>query len=419
MSATRTTASGILKNVYEGPIVDQINNPNVLLKFINRNARDIIEGSKIVGSIRLRPSQGLGARAEMVALPQPLNTTWAQPYDNLKHLYGVMRLSGPLIRATENMAAAFNRAVKAEAEGMVTGLQLDLQRQTYGSETNDGQVAVCGTTSSSLVIQLATDTNMRYFEVGMLVDVLTIATLVEVTNGTGRSIGSIDETNHTITIDTGAAYSGAGSGTVSTDSTVAIYRNGSAAGEVNGLEAVISTATLHNINPSTAGQERFKGNVNSTFGAFSILGFQAAVDNSHNRSGKWISHIFSQEGPRNAYLAELQGVRRIVQQGNEVKLDGGFTGLEYTGGGETAIWFKDPYAKNNTTIYGVRLADLELKRYADWKFMDINGEYWLPDIYGASGVDAFKAVMYMDVQLWAKARNSHFKLQGVISTPAQ
>ena len=33
MGASKATASGILKNVYEGPIVDQINNPNVLLAF--------------------------------------------------------------------------------------------------------------------------------------------------------------------------------------------------------------------------------------------------------------------------------------------------------------------------------------------------------------------------------------------------
>ena len=417
MSATKTTASGILKNVYEGPIVDQINNPNVLLKFINRNARDIVEGSRIVGSIRLRPSQGLGARAEMVALPQPLNTTWAQPYDTLKHLYGVMRLSGPLIRATENMAAAFNRAVKAEAEGMVTGLQLDMQRQTYGSEAGDGRIAVCGVTSSSLTIQLATGTNMRYFEVGMLVDILVLGSTA-VSNGTGRSINAIDETNYTITIDTAAAYSGADSGTVSTTAADGIYRNGSLSGEINGLEQVISTSSLHNIDPATSGNGRWQGNVDTNFGAFSILAFQARVDNSHNRSGKWVTHIFSQEGPRNAYLAELQGLRHIVQQANSIKLDGGFSGLEYTGGGETAIWFKDPYAKDAATIYGVRLSDLELKRYSDWKFMDINGEYWLPDIYGATGVDAFKAVMYMDVQLWAKVRNSHFKLQNVVSVPA-
>jgi hypothetical protein len=404
MSATKTTASGILKTVYEGPIVDQINSPNVLLKFINRNSRDIVEGTKIVGSIRLRPSQGIGARAEMIALPTPGNAVWGAPEDTLKHLYGVMQLSGPLIRATESNAAAFNRAIKAEAEAMTTGLSLDLQRQVYGTETDDGQVAVCGVTTASLTVQLAATANMRYFEVGMIVDLLTITTLVAITDGTARTITAIDETNKTITF-TGNV--------VTTTALVAVYRAGNASGEMHGLEAVISTNSLHGINPATGSNGRFKGNVNAAFGAFSIAGFQSEVDNAHNRSGKWITHIFSQEAPRNAYLAELQALRRIVQQGNEIKLDGGFTGLEYTGGGESAVWFKDPFAKDATTIYGVRLADLELKRYADWKFMDVNGEYWLPDIYGSGGTDSFKAVMYMDCQLWAKARNSHFKLQNV------
>lgn len=404
MASTKTTASGILKNVYEGPIVDQINNPNVLLKFINRNSRDIVEGTKIVGSIRLRPSQGIGARAEMIALPTPGNAVWGAPEDTLKHLYGVMQLSGPLIRATESNAAAFNRAIKAEAEAMTTGLSLDLQRQVYGSLTDDGQVVLCGTTTASLTVQLAASANMRYFEVGMVVDLLTVTTLVNITDGLARTITAIDEANKTITF-TGNV--------VTTTSLVAVYRSGNASGELHGLEVIISAASLHGINPASGSNARFAGNVNSAFGAFSIASFQSEVDNAHNRSGKWISHIFSQEAPRNAYLAELQAVRRIVQQGNEIKLDGGFTGLEYTGGGESAIWFKDPFAPNSTTIYGVTLADLELKRYADWKFMDVNGEYWLPDIYGSGGTDSFKAVMYMDAQMWAKARNSHFKLLGV------
>lgn len=403
MSASKSTASGILKNVYEGPIVDQINNPNVLLKFINRNSRDVVEGNKIVGSIRLRPSQGIGARAELVALPTPGNAVWGAPEDTLKHLYGVMQLSGPLIRATEDNAAAFNRAIKAEAEAMTTGLQLDLQRQVYGSETDDGQIAVCGVTTASTTVQLSASANMRYFEVGMVVDLLTISTLIAIANGTATTISSIDETNKTITVALA----------VTTTSLVAVYRSGNASNEMHGLEKIISTQSLHGIDPSSGSNGRFKGNVNTNFGSFSIAGFQSEVDNAHNRSGKWVTHIFSQEAPRNAYLAELQAIRRIVQQGNEIKLDGGFTGLEYTGGGESAVWFKDPFAKDNTTIYGVRLADLELKRYADWKFMDVNGEYWLPDIYGSGGTDSFKAVMYMDAQLWAKARNSHFKLQNV------
>lgn len=407
MSASKTTASGILKNVYEGPIQDQINSPNVLLKFMDRNSRDIIEGNQIVGSVRFSSSQGIGARAENIALPAAGNAVFKQPTDTLKHLYGVMELSGPLIRSTESQAAAFNRAVKAEADAMVTGLQLDMQRQVYGSESNDGRIAQCGTSTSAATIQLAAGSNMRYFEAGMIVDFFTGSTLITVSNGTARTITAIDETNLTITVS--------GSANITTDSTTYVFRSGNESNEINGLEVVVSTASLHSLDPATAGYQRWKANVNTAFGAFTMGAFQAAVDGAHNRSGKWVTHIFSQEGPRNSYLAELQGIRRIVQQGNEIKLDGGFTGLEYTGGGETAVWFKDPMVPSATTVYGVRLEDLELKRYADWKFMDVNGEYWLPNIYGSSGVDAYKAVMYMDAQIWAKRRNSHFKLQGVVN----
>lgn len=406
MSATRTTASALLKNVYEGPIVDQINNPNVLWKFVNRNSKDIVEGNKIIGSIRLRPSQGIGARAEGGTLPASGSTRHGAPEDNLKHLYGVLQLSGPLIRSTEKNVAAFDRAMRSEIEGMKIALVLDMQRQSYGSEANDGRVALCGATTASTTVQLDTDANMSYFEVGMIVDIRATATGTAITDGDSREITAIDETNKTISFAGNA---------VTTSSAHAVYREDNRNAEINGLEAIISTSyALHSVNPATAGNERWKGNVNSAFGAFSMAKFQAEVDKAHNKSGKWISHILSQEGPRNQYLAELQAQRRIVSQGNEVKLDGGFSGLEYTGGGETAIWFKDPMAPAKK-IFGVKLSDLELKRYADWAFLDAagDGNYWLANILGSSATDSYKAVMFMDCNMWAKARNSHFKLEGV------
>jgi hypothetical protein len=404
MSASKTTASAILKNVYEGPIVDQINNPNVLLKFIDRNSRDVVEGSKIIGSIRLRPTQGIGARAELTTLPSPGSTRHGAPEDTLKHFYGVMRISGPVMRASEKDVAAFNRVVKTESEGLVLALKLDQQRQVYGTEANDGRICLCGSTTASLTVQLAAGTNMRYFEVGMVVDILTVATGVEITDGTERTIVSIDEENYTITFE---------GNVVTTTSAAGVFRTGNRNGEINGLEAIISTSTLHGVNPATAGNERWKGNVNSNFGAFSITKFQTEFDKAHNRSGMWVTHILSQEAPRNLYLAELQGQRRIVTQGNEVKLDGGFSGLEYTGGGETAVWFKDPMAPSAQKVYGVRLSELELKQYAEWAFMEMGGEHWFPDIYGSTPMDAWKAVMFKDAQLWAKKRNCHFKLDAV------
>ncbi len=110
-------------------------------------------------------------------------------------------------------------------------------------------------------MQLAATSNMRYFEIGMIVDLLTVSTLVAITDGTARTITAIDETNKTITF-TGNV--------VTTDALVAVYRAGNASGELHGLEAVISTNSLHGVNPASGSNGRFKGNVNTNFGAFSI-----------------------------------------------------------------------------------------------------------------------------------------------------
>lgn len=410
-SATLTTASGILKNNYEGPIVDQINNPNALMAEVDKNTKDIVQGSKIVMAVRMRPTQAIGSRADLGVLPGAQASNYQQPTEVLRNLYGVIRVTGPLMAASKTDKGAFIRAIRAEAEGLTTALNLDQNRQAFGNAKGDGTICLCGTTTASLTVQLAATANMLYFEIGMLVDLLTQSSGAAIANGTKREIVAMDQVNKTITLDT------AGS-TVTTDATVAIYRNGNYNVELNGLEALLGTGILHSIDPSVAGNERWKANVNAAFGAWSSIKFQDMVDTCHNNSGKWISHIFSQQGPRNAYLQELTALRRIVSQGDAPtkKLNGGFIGLAYTGGGSEAVWVKDPYAPDATSVYGIHMPLVELKQAEDWGFIEMPGApgvYWLPDILGSSGVDAYKAVMRKYCNLVTKQRNAHLKCQAV------
>lgn len=411
-SATLSTASGILKNNYEGPIVDQINNPNAFWANLDKNSKDIVQGAAVVLNLRMNPSQAIGARAELGTLPAAQRTRNVQPSITLKYLYGVMRVSGPIMEASKTDKGAFIRVVRNESEGITLALKLDLNRQCYGDSNGDGRVATCGTTSSSTTVALAVGTNMLYFEIGMLVDIRTFSTGTAVSNGTSREIIAIDTTASAPTITLDAA-----GGSVSTTATTdGVFRAGNRSNELNGLENIIAASgSLHSIDPATAGNERWKSYVDSNFGAFDLMKFQEAVDTVHNNSGEWIDMIFSQQGPRNAYLSRLMADRRIVSQGDDKKLNGGFSGLAYTGGGTEAVWVKDPFVPSAGTVYGVTMKRLEFRRAKDFEFVEMNGSNWLPDIFGSSGVDAYKAVLATYGEIITTKRNAHFKLQNVAS----
>jgi hypothetical protein len=263
---------------------------------------------------------------------------------------------------------------------------------------------------------------MLYFEEGMLVDILATANGAAVTNGNKREIASIDAANYTITINTSSVLSG-DSGTVSTSSADGIYRYGtyctaanlgsSSQIEITGLSQLVdATAICQGVNPATAGYRRWASYVKSSYGTFTLPTFQAAVDQAHDQSGEWITHIFSNSGPRNKYLAALTATVQFLPQETTKTLNGGFKGLAYMGGGKDAVWVKDPYAPY-ATVFGLHMPSLGWRRLKDFEFVEVNGSVWLPDIYGTSGTDSYKAVLATYAELVAKKRNAHFKLTGV------
>lgn len=408
-SATLSTASGILKEYYLPGIQDQINNPNAFMAELPKSSRDIIQGKYAVFALRMGVSQAIGARAELGVLPAAQRTRHVQAQATLKYLYGTIRVSGPFLESSKTDQAAFIRGVRAESEGITESMKLDLNRQSYGDNTYNAQMSVCGTTTAALIVQLGTSANMLYFEPEMLVDLLINSTGVAITNGTAREVVSIDVTNKRITLDTPG-------GVVTTSGIHGVYRNGNAGNEITGLEAIIDdtlTNNIYNVDTDAAGNDRWRGNVNSAFGAFTLEKFQAALDDTHDNSGDWISHIFSQSTPRNYYLAKIQALRHALAQEPAKKLNGGFSGLAYTGGGREAVWVKDPYAVAGK-IYGVTMERLEWRRLKDFDFIQgIHGEIWLPDVYGASAADAYKAVLHTYAELVCLKRNAHFKLEAV------
>lgn len=412
-SATLITISGLLKNVYMPGITNIVNNPNAFLAELERSGEDIvgdIQGAKAVWAVQTAVSQAVGARGELVALPAAQRTLVRQAEATLKYIYGVIRFSGPLLASAKNDKQAFARGIKSETDGIKLAMKLDLSRQVWGDGT--GLIATCGVTTASATVQLAADTNMVYFQVGMIVDLKTISTGVDITDGNSREITAISVANKTITLDTTV---------VTTTASHGVFREDARNQELTGLDKIVdSTGALFAIDPAVAGNERWAATEDAAFGSFTMDKLQEKIDAVHDDSGEFIDRLFSQGLPRRLYLNQLTAERRFAVQEKPQVLKGGFKGLAYVGGGETeAVWVKDPYCQASR-IYGLTLKSqqtgdnlIELRRQVDFEFMEINGSMLLPDIYGSGGMDAFKSVLYCYMEIIAKKRNANFKLLSV------
>ena len=396
-SATRSTLSALLKNVYQPEIRDNVANPSAFWAEIQRKSDKIVEGSKIIDGVRLGLSQAVGARSELGTLPAAQRTPLVNAETNLKYIYGVIRISGPLMAASKTEKAAFKRALEHEVKGIKDSLRLDMARMVYGDGT--GAIANTGVTTASLTVQLATTANMRLFHVGMMIDIYNSSN-AKITDGDSREIESIDETNKTITLVTGNVVTTAAAGYVVREDT---YNQ-----EITGLQAIVkATGALQALNPATAGQERWKSTVDTAFGAFDETKFQDTFDAIHSASGKWVNRIFSDSAPRNKFVASLQAQRRFVGQPPSLDLKAGFKGLSYTGGEREAAWVKDALTPDNKQTYLINMDEIELQRAFDFQFMELDGNAWMPEFMGSSGVDAWKAVLHSYCQLWTGHRAAH------------
>lgn len=398
---TLALANAILKEDYFGPVRDQINVSTPVYTRLNKNTRDIV-GKEAWIPLRVGLNQGGGARAELANLPVAGRSDWKEAKVALKHYYGAMSVSGPVLRQTaKGDKGSFGRIVDMEAKGLKDLLGLLMAHDFYmghklASATAQGPVGT---------LTLAAGSNMEYFFAGMILDIVDGTTGVAVANGTAREVASVDKTAGTVTF-TGAAN-------ITTLATDILVRTATFGQCVNGLEDIISaTGSLHGVDPALFPD--WKSSIEAAFGAFTVAKLQALIDRIVVASGKYPTAIFSNYTLQTKYFTTLTANPQYVAIGNGAPktMDGGFRTLEYSGGGSPIPWVADRLAPGGT-LYVVHEPDIQVYTPGDWEFLEIGGDAWLPDILGANAVDRYKAMLWRDMELGAFSRKSHGKAQGV------
>jgi len=403
MGATLTTATSILKNLYLGPIRDQVNVSSPIWFRLKKTTKDVV-GKAVIIPMRTGLNEGIGAIAENGVLPTAGNAVFKELSAALKYIYGVMLVSGPVIKATANDSGAFVRIMDAESQAVKDALSLDLNRMIHGKARGD--LALCGVTTASTTCVLASSANMKNIRVGMIVDVLVTADGTTSTGGVDLTVSAVDEAAKTIVV----------SAAVTTDATFSVFRANSYNLGITGLTDILATVAedvdIYGLDCSANPLYQANIKTDPTASKFNLSEFQDLLDATEQASGKLPTALFSRSDVRKDYWKILTGNRQYISVQPEKVMDGGFRALEYSSGGAGIPWIVDRFTPIGY-VRGLHEPHLSFRNMpgALMELIDIKGEVWIPEISGASGVDAYKAVIYSYIELIADHRNSHCEMR--------
>lgn len=391
MGATLTTATNILKEIYEPKIQDQLQNELTTSKRLEQTSEGVtseVGGKYVVFPVHVKRNHGIGARLEMEQLPTAQNQGYASARVSLAYLYGAVRLSGQTMELAKTNAQAFASVLDQEMEGLQTDVAKDMNRQVFG--TSVGALMV---SSGAYTANTISSTNTQYMEVGMVVDVFDST---GVTNrATARNVTAVNP-GVSIVVD-GAAIATGATGDI-------VVRTGSLNRETIGLSQIVSaTGTLYNIDPTV--ETKWKSTVNANGGTNRALSESLMI--------KMVDDVRTQGG-KTTLITSTLGVRRsyfnlLVQQreySNVTEFEGGFKGLKFTTDNGEIPLISDLDCQPNR-MYFLNEKALKYYRESDWSFMDRDGSKWQRVI----GFDAYDATLYTYRQLGCHRRNS----QGLVS----
>ena len=246
--ATQTLASAdaILKDLYVGPIVEQLNYKTYLLDQIERDTDHIDHtGRRAVVPVHSGRNRGRGSRAATTpTLPTAGRQSWQDAIIPIRYHYASIEVDDSAIEASTSNQGAFINILDAETKGVAQDLRKDLNRQVFGEGTGAlATVAATATTTTALTLS-----SVQYVAVGDPVDVLvassgsagTGAAATEIVSRTGGA-------TKTVTLAT----------TVTVDLTYSVYIAGSRNNEMDGLRNISgqTSRTLHSIYSATAGNQ--------------------------------------------------------------------------------------------------------------------------------------------------------------------
>lgn len=319
-----TSGLGILKNFYQGPIVDQFNE-DIPIWQGSEKGKFPFSGVQVLRPLKVRRNPGIGATTDGGALPAIGRQTTVQAVIAAKYNYLRFGITGPMISASKSNVGSFVRSASFELEEGYNDLKSDCNRQLSWDGTGD--LARTNTTvvgSTSVVVKGREDTEpaLKFLDIGMIFDIYSGTTLVQsgvtinaVTAGTAGSATA------TLTLDTIVS---------TTANDIWVRANSGVSSEMQGILTQLDNGTTTVFSVDRSSYVQTQGNVIFATGdgtstgvalPLSLSFLQQAEDEAERRGSRSINALYSDYASRRYYMKLLQADKRYV---NTMQGDGGF-----------------------------------------------------------------------------------------------
>jgi len=398
---SKALLANAMKDNYGPGLRNAINNAHNVINEVSKNEQDII-GERAVWSLHSGRSASTSARAELAPLATADRQRYTRLFEDLSYNYHTIKVSGQAKHLTRGDSGAFVRALESELDGAEMDIMSDRARQSLGTFTTINgtpQTGVMGTvtggTTTVPVLGGSTVSEMRYFFVNMIVDVVIPAT--GAVRGT-KTIVAVDRNAKTITFDSPLA------GTVATD---VIVRTGNLNNEINGLRGLISATTVFaGVNPATV-PEWASIEVGSSTTAISEvfldeLSESVATDGNGDMPSLYLTGYLQ----RRKLASMLQAQKRY--EGREMTLTSGWKGLQIAQGSLVVDRFCP-----ETVVFAISPKSLSRFVGLDFTWDEDDGKVLFKALDGSDAVEArFKVYD----QLVVTTRNAH--ALGTLAVPS-
>jgi hypothetical protein len=316
---TLAAADAILKDLYVGPIIEQINQKTYMIDQIERDVDSIDHtGRRAVIPLHTNRNRGRGSRGDNANLPVGGVQVYQDAFVPIRYHYYGMELTDPAIEATTSNEGAFVNLLDSETKGISTDMRKDINRQVFGDGTGLLTSVRAANTAGLIPVN-----SVQYIGIGDTVDVV-----VRSTGATGNGVVSTtvtarDTTAGAQTITVSPVPAGA------LDTTYGIFLAGSYGKEMDGLVNISATVnrTLHGINSATAGNEFWNPQVIPAGAA--IAGetlFERLADNVNATGQATVETFVTTRGIRRRLADTYQSQKRF-NDARAVDVHGGYTAI--------------------------------------------------------------------------------------------
>jgi hypothetical protein len=185
ITGTLATADAILKDVYRGPIIEQLNYKTYMLDMIERDSEHLdFTGRRAIVPVEATGNESPSSTSDGGTLVDPQVDTEQDAIIAIRYHDGGLELTDALLKqATGNNAGAFVSKLERSSKKLASSMRKNINRQVFG----DGTGLLATFASSPAAATTVTVDSTQYLRVNMSVDGLN-KTTGATTFGLGVSI---------------------------------------------------------------------------------------------------------------------------------------------------------------------------------------------------------------------------------------